>query len=424
MIESLLEASKQELLSSLQSYQSNETEANIIEARDNENIEDDHIDLLGLKCQAPLDNSWGTSSYHNAIISNYIEDGTPDLSVRVMFTHPCFPSMKPCQFFMEGHCKFTDDACRYSHGHIVPFSELKPYNEPDHNNIVIGARCLVKQDDGLWLEANIRCIGEKVTVQYINQRMESDVNLEDIFPIENNESSSSGDEEDNDEDDDGSDVDDSQLLNSETVVRTLESQSAQDVLGEWEKHTKGIGSKLMAKMGYILGQGLGKNNEGRVEPVQIEILPPGKSLDACAEYRANKKITKRRKRNRGINRKRKMTKQEVQEVKVNNTFEFLNKKIASTSNDEIESPKRKITSKGNLNVKLYSIQEEIKTVNKNLLSLQKSFTRNKGRDDVMMKHLTEKLSKTEKELETLMKHEKEILTKIQEETNRKKLRIF
>jgi hypothetical protein len=42
----------------------------------------------------------------------------------------------------------------------------------------------------------------------------------------------------------------------------------------------------------------------------------------------------------------------------------------------------------------------------------------------MMKHLTEKLSKTEKELETLMKHEKEILTKIQEETNRKKLRIF
>lgn len=34
----------------------------------------------------------------------------------------------------------------------------------------------------------------------------------------------------------------------------------------------------MAKMGYIIGTGLGKNAEGRIDPVTAVILPAGKSL--------------------------------------------------------------------------------------------------------------------------------------------------
>ena len=62
----------------------------------------------------------------------------------------------------------------------------------------------------------------------------------------------------------------------------------------------------MAKMGYVTGyvtficsncvnnnyfvrQGLGKSSDGRLEPVKIEILPPGKSLDACAAIKESKK---------------------------------------------------------------------------------------------------------------------------------------
>lgn len=34
----------------------------------------------------------------------------------------------------------------------------------------------------------------------------------------------------------------------------------------------------MAKMGYIMGAGLGKKGEGRINPVEVTVLPKGKSL--------------------------------------------------------------------------------------------------------------------------------------------------
>ena len=44
----------------------------------------------------------------------------------------------------------------------------------------------------------------------------------------------------------------------------------------WEEHTRGVGSKLMAAMGYRAGQGLGPANSGTVAPVEVGI--PQKAL--------------------------------------------------------------------------------------------------------------------------------------------------
>lgn len=93
-------------------------------------------------------------------------------------------------------------------------------------------------------------------------------------------------------------------------------------LGEWEKHTRGIGSKLMSKMGYEFGKGLGKNSEGRLEPVEITVLPEGNiSLDKAMELK-DKNFFKNKKK-----MQKKAKKIEVPEKEEVSVFDFINNKL-------------------------------------------------------------------------------------------------
>ena len=83
----------------------------------------------------------------------------------------------------------------------------------------------------------------------------------------------------------------------------------------------------MAKMGYIAGTGLGKNSEGRVEPVEAEVLPEGNiGLDGVMELREKKLLKKLSKR-----KSKKSIEPESFEVPEMNVFDFINTKLSAKS---------------------------------------------------------------------------------------------
>ncbi|CAN0516461.1 unnamed protein product, partial [Ectocarpus sp. 12 AP-2014] len=51
------------------------------------------------------------------------------------------------------------------------------------------------------------------------------------------------------------------------------------MFGDWEQHTKGFGSRMMNRMGYRRGEGLGKEKQGISRPVPIRVLPERRTLD-------------------------------------------------------------------------------------------------------------------------------------------------
>jgi hypothetical protein len=50
-------------------------------------------------------------------------------------------------------------------------------------------------------------------------------------------------------------------------------------IGEFESHTKGIGAKLLAKMGFT-GK-LGKNETGRMKALEVSLRPKNSGLGSC-----------------------------------------------------------------------------------------------------------------------------------------------
>ncbi|KAK3439597.1 hypothetical protein EUGRSUZ_C04076 [Eucalyptus grandis] len=51
-------------------------------------------------------------------------------------------------------------------------------------------------------------------------------------------------------------------------------------IGAFERHTKGFGSRVMAKMGFVEGMGLGKDSQGIVNPLAAVRFPKSRGLGA------------------------------------------------------------------------------------------------------------------------------------------------
>ncbi|PWA88249.1 G-patch domain, R3H domain protein [Artemisia annua] len=59
-----------------------------------------------------------------------------------------------------------------------------------------------------------------------------------------------------------------------------QSSRGSESRGSFEKHTKGFGSKMMARMGYVEGEGLGRDSQGIVDPLVASKHPNSRGLGA------------------------------------------------------------------------------------------------------------------------------------------------
>ncbi|KAJ0181135.1 hypothetical protein K1T71_003220 [Dendrolimus kikuchii] len=433
-------------------------------------IEDELATLLGMKCSVYHTHKWGGQpTLHNAMVSAIVprqdDDQFKDLQVRVLFTHPTHTEMLPCPFYLDGECRFSDEQCRYSHGAVTHLSDLKEAIKPNFEALKSGSRVLLKlkpPDDEdisltkksaekyhLWHRAVIKSIDleEKTCVVKLEQGIktgekrkigsdEYNVRIEDIYPLNND------DDDESDSSDSLSDTEypinkaactkagnaDSDLL----VQKSLENNAP--AMGEWERHTRGMGSKLMLAMGYVPGTGLGAASDGRVKPVEARLVPLGKSLDhvmAISEKNAvqdplkiEQKLKRLQKREEERN-KRAYEREKERERR--NVFNFINRTLGDKSEQETSVapaiPDVKQSTSKDLNIEQFKITEDIKRLERDIVKLKNSLMKypsgSTGHKSVNMQ-IVEK----NKELDKLLRREKQITKEQLHRKDKVKMTVF
>ncbi|KAL3199570.1 hypothetical protein MRX96_001332 [Rhipicephalus microplus] len=359
----------------------------------------DHLE--GAHVKAPFSKDWGQLPYHSAVVLSVdASDIThiDDIKVNVMFTHPTVSAMKPCPFFLEGRCKFTQEQCRFSHGHAVALSDLREYSEPSFSGFKPGLPCLVKSDkDGLWQLAALESIGERqdevVTMEQWKAQTLKVTPSEPLMVYQLQEVVK-------------------MIRRGAPVVAWSPSTASGLPLGAWEKHTKGIGSKLMQKMGYVWGVRLGIRGNGRTEPVEAVVLPAGKSLDKCMELKELGMIQDPAKAQRKVLLKMKREEEKIERryhkaAESGSVFDFLNRQIFSKkhSNNAHERHNTQKEKHSSLDLKSVSM-------------------RGLDRDKVMHAQMEKKIEEQRQLIRQLQSKERSIAAEQQHRKGNDKLRIF
>ncbi|XP_027566273.1 zinc finger CCCH-type with G patch domain-containing protein [Pipra filicauda] len=400
-----------------------------------ESEREEEEELSGMKVKAPYYSSWGTLEYHNAMIvgTEELEDGSA--GVRVLYLYPTHKSLKPCPFFLDDKCRFKEN-CRFSHGQVVSVEELQPFQEPDLSSLGVGSACLAKHSDGIWYTAKITDVDSGYYTVKFDSLLLKEAVLEgdSVIPPLRSEDAAESDESDKDS------VDDSgyaKVIDSGVPENGEWTPACSSSFGGWEAHTRGIGSKLLVQMGYEFGKGLGKNSQGRVEPVQAVVLPRGKSLDQCAEVLQKKKQGKLDTgKSRKCRAKGNSSGQSGGRKPPRNVFDFLNEKLRGKSTGDkaggMALPQRnskeiyhasKSTRKA-LSVHLFQTAEKIEQTLRDIRGIQQALERNTGRHSIAAAKLEEKLANAHKRLGQLQAQEARLQREQKKADTHKKMTEF
>ncbi|RUP15279.1 hypothetical protein BC936DRAFT_139612 [Jimgerdemannia flammicorona] len=269
----------------------------------------------GSKCCIPFPHArtpTSSSRYYllpALVLSHTTTQDSPTTSV-LLLTPPT-PSTRPCDSFLHSLCT-PGPRCRHSrsHGHPIATDLLLPYEalEVDRlENYQPGRRVWCHYDaDNVWYLARVVEVvkgGGEWRVRFTGYGEDEEVVVghESVMPVKCvDDEDEDGSDEENEEEEEGSWSEGSSVGSSEDDEDTLERTSMAVLheplhrsalggeavaLGQWEAHTRGVASRMMERMGYKMGEGLGLTSTGRLEPIEVELHAKGRSLDYLDEGR-------------------------------------------------------------------------------------------------------------------------------------------
>lgn len=275
--------------------------------------------------------------------------------------------------------------------------------------------------------------GDEYRVKFESSGKIVEASLQDLLPLDdtNLEMSDISD----DDEDDNVDFEPNSYINDQLIHKSLLTLQSNEPIGNWEKHTRGIGSKLMMQMGYVIGTGLGKRSDGRIKPVEAQVLPAGKSLDHCMELRqfagddkdlfsAERKMRKQQK----LEQQRERQHQKEKQKEDNNIFNFINKTLGDKPKENTASSlqsknKLRTESNRNLNVASFQIGENINRLEKEALKLKESLTKY-AKGSILYNNIVMKYNEKQKELTNLKASEKNIVAEQNQRKTKAKLYVF
>ncbi|KAL6074062.1 TFP11-domain-containing protein [Balamuthia mandrillaris] len=249
---------------------------------------------------------------------------------------------------------------------------------------------------------------------------------------------------------DSSSLSSSSSSSSSTTKHQSKEVSEHKDIAYWEKHTTGFASRMLAKMGYKKGAGLGKQGEGIARPLGLSLAAPsmkqqllglghedrkrgrleedGEEEDAGEEQR-RKKRKKEKLRNK---QKYEAAKRREKEAERENVFGILNKTLMSESESEQQKQKRREEEERRLKkMKEEELEEGIERRKKamtelelRLERLQESLQRNRGRDPKLASSIKRQIHKLEAQKAQLESNTKHLSTRLKIKADRKKMVVF
>ncbi|KAF8730140.1 hypothetical protein HU200_017111 [Digitaria exilis] len=373
-----------------------------------------HDFSVGSRCRFRHNNG----RWYNGCIIGF--EGPTD--ARISFLTPTSENMAMCKFFLQQRCRFGSN-CRMSHGIVIPTSALKQFTPTRWQQSLVGSSILAASEhrSGLWRRAELESWDDNLKVGQVvfkddgsSARLPSDsLSVSEYADMSNEDDDGSSSEEESEFSDNGDQEDGSVHQGLGLIEPTNFSGIQTDtvIFAKWEHHTRGVASKMMAKMGYREGMGLGVSGQGMLDPISVKVLPPKQSLDhALAASEADGSVGSGKKRSRGGKRKReKKFAEQARAAKAEeaerSVFSFINSNLVSPDVPEGSTIKAKRGPSGEANGhakkedrrSLVAYDEEVKELRIRVEKLEEMKNRNR-KDKAVFEAASRKLEETRKAL--------------------------